>query len=337
MEKEFELIKGKFSYSKLNQYDTCPFAYYNKYVRGMFFDKPSVATDFGVLVHKIEENITAALMRGDAVDYVGLKDFFVNANIPKKNAFDRDGNIFGTEILSRRYSREWASFNNKSGKSYALKAAEYMERGIYRQEEFLKENPNLRLVGAEIEFKYVYRDYLFYGFIDRVFRDINDDKHFVIHDIKTKDKPFSDKELITPLQFVVYTEALRNKYGDDISVDCWYELPIVGIRQAGGTRGFVKRGLKKIDSILDGIEAKDFHPSPCPLCYWCAYSNTNPNQPDEGKNTCPYYSLWNPSGKSYAVKFPWEGMEKHDKQMEKLVRIEAEESGSIKPFVDFHF
>ena len=331
-------IKGKFSYSKLNQYVTCPFAYYNKYVQNMFYDKPSVATEFGVLVHKIEEKITDSIMKGEPIDYVALKTFFVEADVPKKSVFDREGGIFGTNVLSKRYSKDWYSFDSKSGKSYALKAQEYLDKGIYRQENFMKAHPELKLVGAEVEFKYIYRDYLFYGFIDRLFQYVDNPKKFVIHDIKTKDKPFNDKELVTPLQFVVYSEALSHKYGDGVEVSCVYDLPIIDIQQPGGTKGFVKRGMKKIDSILDSIEAEDFAPSPCALCYWCPYSNTNPNQPEEGKNSCPYYSLWNPTTKSYAVKLEWEGIEKHEKQMAKLLKIEAEETERAgKPFVGGHF
>ena len=335
---ETPTTKGRFSYSKLNQYITCPFAYYNKYVKGMFYDKPTVATEFGVLVHKIEEMITNTLLRGESVDYDFLKNFFVTADIPKTSPYDRDGGVYGTEVLKKRYSKDWLSFDNKTGKSYAAKASEYLATGIYRQEKFLKAHPELELVGAEIEFKYVYRDYLFYGFIDRLFRYKEDHKHFVVHDIKTKDKPFADKELVTPLQFVVYSEAIKEQYGADVIVECVYDLPIANIQQNGGTKGFVARGIKKINSVIDAIEAEDFTPCPSALCYWCAYSNTNPAQPPEAKNTCPYYSLWNPKSKNYSVKFAWEGMDKHELQMRKLLKIENEENAiKDKPFVDFHF
>ena len=330
--------KGRFSYSKINQFVTCPFAYYNKYVKGMFFDKPSIATEFGVLVHKIEETITNTLLRGEAINYEELKNFFINANIPKANAYDRDGGVFGIEVLKRRYSKEWFSFENKTGKSYATKAQDYLETGIYRQEKFVTEHPELELVGAEVEFQYVYRDYLFYGFIDRLFRYREDPKHFVVHDIKTKDHGFSDKELTTPLQFVVYSEAVKNQYGEDASVDCVYDLPVANMYQTGGTRGFIARGMKKINSVIDDIEQGLFAPNPSPLCFWCTFSNTNPAQPEEAKNTCPYYSLWNPKNKNYAVKFPWEGVERHEIQMKKLLKIEEEENERVgKPFVDFHF
>lgn len=108
--------------------------------------------------------------------------------------------------------------------------------------------------------------------------------------------------------------------------------------QQGGTKGFETRGKKKIDKILDGIETKDWHPSPTPLCYWCAYSNTNPKQPVEGKNLCPYYSMWMPDNHTFDKKFEWQGSEKHDLVMKKfLQRIEEESNISITKKHRFNF
>lgn len=321
---------NRYSYSKMNQYENCPYAFNLKYNKGMFIDPPGLAAEFGTLVHKILELETDDLMNNKPIDYEGLRNYFINVNLPKKSKWDRDGDIFGTKVLSLRYPKEWGDATTaKSGKSYGAKAQDFLNKGIFRLESYMKDHPNLELVGAEIQFEYEYGNYMFYGFIDRVLRDKENPKKFIVMDIKTKDHPFKDQDLTAPLQFVVYCMALRDKYGDDIEIECFYDLPIIDLIQAAGTKGFEKRGIKKIDKILSGIEDKNFAPNPCPLCYYCPFSNTNPKQPVEGVNQCPYYSLWRPGSPSFERKLEWLGEEKHEEQMKKLLEIEKQEGQKI--------
>lgn len=88
----------------------------------------------------------------------------------------------------------------------------------------------------------------------------------------------------------------------------------------------MKRGIKKLDAIFEGIESGDYTPGPSPLCYWCPFSPTNPEQIEEGKYLCPYYSLWTREEKTHAVANKWLGMEKHNgiMQKEKEKQIAAE-------------
>ena len=92
--------KQKFSYSKLNQYENCPYAYNLKYNEGHFYNVPSLAASFGTLVHKIEENISHLIMNGRPVNYEMLRKDFWNMNVPKRNKYDRDGDIFGANFLA---------------------------------------------------------------------------------------------------------------------------------------------------------------------------------------------------------------------------------------------
>lgn len=319
----------KFSYSKIEQYNQCPFAYYLKYVCGNYFYEPNVAAFYGSLVHKILEQITSYLSQGEKIPYAQLKADFMYLNLPKRNRYDRDGDIFGIDKLQKMFSKEWDTFSNKSGLNYRLKADNFLNYGIYDFEKYMLEHPELEIVGAEIPFSFNFRDYIFSGYIDRLLK-VKGTKKYLIFDIKTKDTPFSDKDLTTPLQFVVYSKALYERYGDDIEIECYYDLPTLRLIQPAGTNGFFKRGMKKINSILDSIEAKMWEPSPSALCWWCSFRRKNGME--ESHMLCPYYSLWTPDNKTYDKKFEWSGIENYVDVMKKFMRNveferEIDESG----------
>lgn len=306
---------AKFSHSKLNNYDGCPFRYKINYVDKHFIFSESIATDIGALLHAVEEKIFNSLKEKQPVDYDSLKDFFMNANIPKKDPFDPDGGIFGLNIIKEKYHEDFYAIND-SGQSYASKTEDYLKYGIYRLENYLKENPDLEPVEAEKFFSFTYKDQILSGYIDRLFRNTKTGE-YIIEDIKTKDHPFKEEDLATPLQFVIYSLALIECMDvPEDKITCAYDLPFLGIKQQGGTMGFITRGRKKLDKIFEGIESKDFTPNPNPTCYWCAFSATNPNQVEEAKGYCPYYSLWTPQNKTFQTAHKWLGMDKNDEVIE---------------------
>ena len=45
-------------------------------------------------------------------------------------------------------------------------------------------------------------------------------------------------------------------------------------------------------------------PKPCQLCYWCSYSDTNPNATN-GKGLCEYNLLWTPENKIWKKNKEW--------------------------------
>lgn len=320
--------KQKFSYSKLNQYENCPYAYNLKYNEGHYANEPNLAAFYGVTVHKILEIELTLIKNGRPINYDLLKTDFQKYNIPKRNPYDRDGDIFGTEILKKKFPRDWYEFG-KDEKNYDIKAEEFLERGIYRFPEYMEQHPELEIVGAEVGFQFEYRGYTFTGFIDRLLKERGKDR-YLIFDIKTKGKRFPDKELTTPLQFVCYAKAVRDMYGDDVEIECYYDLPTVDAIQPAGTKGFEARGWKKIDKLLDGIEAGDWRPRSGRLCAWCSY-RPHEGQPENVKNLCPYFNLSTKTEVSYDVEFEWEGPDKHDEVMKKfLERVRLEEGESKK-------
>ena len=307
-----------FSYSRLEQYNNCPYAYNLKYNEGLYINTPNVAAPFGSLVHKIYEQIITMIKNGRPVNYDVLKRDFVEMNLPKRNKYDRTGDLFGTKVLAEKYPSQWVDFSSKGGKSYSMRAKEFLESGIYLPEKYCNEHPELEVVGAEIGFEFEYRDYVFMGFIDRVMKVRGEDS-YVIFDIKTKDSPYQEKELTTPLQHMIYCRALRGMYGKDIEINCYYELPFVdgGIWQHAGTKGFEDRGLKKIDKLLDGIEANEFPAKKSALCFWCPFSPTSGEQDPRAYGVCPYHSFWRPDNKTHESMFEWQGKEKHEEIMKK--------------------
>lgn len=324
---------SRFSYSKLNTYDGCGFKYKLTYVDGHYTFTDSVASEFGTLVHFIEESIARNLKESKPIDYDKLKDEFQNIDIPKKDKFDTEGGIFGINILKKKYPDEFYA-TDENGVSYHTKALDYLDYGIHRLENRLKANPSYRIFDMEKFFSVEYKGHTLSGFIDRIIYDREKDR-YIIEDIKTKGKPFKEDALVTPLQFVIYAIALSESIGiSEDRIDCAYDLPFLDMRQSAGSPGFIARGRRKLDSIFDGIEGREYQPHQSPLCFWCPYCHNNPAAPSDAKDLCPYYSKWTRETRSRSVQNRWEGLDRHDAVMARFKKqisdegAPAAESGS---------
>lgn len=346
----------KMSYSKLSTMDTshggCPFKYKLQYIEGHFPNTNSVATEFGTLIHFVEETMGRDILKNQGeslfmIDYQKYSNLLMNGYhkcepIGKYTQEEADAfnqkyklietdekfkttesikydveNIPGAEELSKKYADDWFK-EDKAGMTYADKVASYLAHGIYRLGDMLSKNPNLEIIGLEQEFNLEYGEYLFHGFIDRVLRDKSTGEIF-IEDIKTYSKAVADKDLATPLQFVFYTLAAKELYHTNL-IHCAYEMPLIGLKQSAGTSGFIDRGIKKINKLLSAVEAKEFAPAPTALCHWCPFSKTYPNQPEEAKNLCPYYSHWTKTNRDFSVENPWMGEENHRAILESFIQ-----------------
>ncbi len=300
--------EGKFSYSKLNTFQSCGWKYKLTYCDGHYIFTDSLASELGTVLHFCEQHMFNKLKAGRAIDYNKVKNMFQNIKIDKKDKFGTEGGVYGINILKEKYKEDFYKVDD-NGQSYYTKTLDYINYGIYRLENYLKENPDLEPFEAEKYVTYTYRGHVIGGFIDRIFHNKKTDE-YIIEDIKTKGKPFKEEELITPLQLVLYTIGLHECL--DIpyeKISCAYDLPVLGIKQPAGTKGYVARGEKKLEQIFEGIEKKNFAAVPSPLCHWCAFCPTNPEQVDEAKNLCPYYSLWTRENKTREVSHKWRGME----------------------------
>ena len=302
----------KNSYSSISTYDQCGFKYYLQYVLGNYIYKPSLASEFGTLCHWILQHIGLDLKNGVVPNYEQYKKDFYDLDIPKKDKYDTEGGVFGIKILQKKYTREFFE-GNKDGVSFQSKAEDFVNRGMYRLESILRDYylGHYQVWGCEQYFDVIIANHRFSGKIDRILYNPEDDR-YIIEDIKTKDHPFKDSELVTPLQFVIYVKALCDMLGiKESQIECAYDLPICHEYQPAGSKGFVKRGVEKITKMFQCIDAQQFEPNPSPLCWWCQFNHGNPDAPKEGKGLCPYYSLWRPDHKTFDVANLWEGMERH--------------------------
>lgn len=345
MDIEQQLKKGikpkketAYSYSRIEKFEQCGWRYKLTYVDRLYVQSTGLSAYVGTLVHSVEEQIANMIIEHKPVDYDYLRDYMQHVNIPETGSScdtcgskkGSKGGIYGTDILAEKFQSEYYALD-KDGCSYFTKCQNYLNKGIYRLENYMKDNPNLELIAVEKEFNVHFLSYLFHGYIDRILFDHSTNK-YVIEDIKTKGKPFPDKDLKTPLQFVVYSIAAKDLYNLDYYPETfYYDLPFLDMRQKAGAVGFLKRGTGILAKVFAAIKEEDFVPRPSPLCHWCEFCETNPLQPKEGRGYCPFYSLWTPGGtaKVWETKHKWEGKDKAEAIVDDFRKeIEGRESGA---------
>lgn len=319
--------KTKYSYSKLDTYVQCGMKFKLKYMDGHNMFSQSVATKFGTLVHATEEEIAKRIQGKQSIDYKQLRNEFIKQMWMIRGEFPAD----------------WYELD-KSGRTYQQKSYEYLEKGIYNLEKFMREHPTYEICGIEQKFNFEFAGKKFNGFIDRAFHDTATDE-YIIQDIKTWAVPTDDDHLKTPLQFVTYVMAAQALWNaDPAKIRCQYYLPVVldgngvfGLTQDAGTKGFVKRGKEKIISLCVDIDDDYFPPNPTPLCHWCNFCPTNKNAPAEERHLCPYFSHWTRENKDFSVNQEYdankslllEHKEKHKLHLEAKMKELAEAGISI--------
>ena len=282
----------KYSYSRLETYDQCAFRYFLKYIEGNYASTSSIALEFGTAVHAVEETIGNCIKENKEIPYEELINNFADTCVK----------------LERKYPEAFIE-KDKSDRAYAEKINYYLNEGIYRLEKFMKDNPDLEIVGTEIPFNFKYKgQQLFRGFIDRVLRN-KVTGQYIVQDIKTYAVPVEQEKLVTPLQFVVYCIGMKEAFGcAPESISCSYDLPLVDMVQQAGTKGFIARGTAKLDKIFSKIAAQDWTPKASPLCHWCEFCQSNDAAGDDTKYLCPYFMHWTRENKSFKKENEWQGI-----------------------------
>jgi RecB family exonuclease len=272
----------RYSYSKISTYKQCKFKFKIKYLDKNFIFNASIATDFGSLVHATEEDIAKALQKGEPVNYIALKNTF----------------ILKARQLALTYPEEFFK-KDKSDRTYQEKVYQYLDFGIYRLENFMLQNPNLKIIGIEEKFEFNYDDiHSFNGSIDRAFLN-TETNEILIQDIKTWPVEAQASELKAPLQFAVYSMAAEQLWNTPITkIKCEYDLPFCNTTQAATSDNLVEEGKKVLNKLFKGIQNNEFKPTISALCHWCEY---NPlSNPDilnsKPEAICPYFSTWQKSG-----------------------------------------
>lgn len=284
----------RFSYSKISCYKQCAFKWYLKYHEKNFIDSSSIATEFGSLVHAIEEDIATAIQTEQQINYIALKNKF----------------IIESRKIAQKYPTEFFS-QDKSGRTYQEKMYLYLESAIYRLEKYMKQHSELRILGIEQKFEYDYDGvHSFNGSIDRAFINIETNE-ILIQDIKTWAVPAQNSELKAPLQFAVYMMAAEKLWNVPISnIKCEYDLPLCDITQPALSNDIVTESRPILDQLFKGIQDKNFKPTVTALCHWCEYNPlTNHSILETKPNAvCPYFSTWQKSGDNVRDTLcKWEG------------------------------
>lgn len=286
----------RFSYSKISCYGQCKFKYLVKYKEKNFIYNANIATDFGSLVHSIEEDIAKALQVSQPVNYIALKNKF----------------IIESRKLALKYPTEFFA-KDKSDRTYREKVYLYLDSAIYRLENFLKQNPDLRIIGIEQKFEYDYDGvHSFNGSIDRAFLNVATGE-ILIQDIKTWSVPAQNSEIKAPLQFAVYMMAAQQLWDTPFDkIKCEYDLPLCNVVQPALSDNIVEEGKVTLDKLFKGIHDENFKPTVSALCHWCEYNPlTNPSIIDTKPNAvCPYFSTWQKSGDNVRdTLVSWQGLD----------------------------
>lgn len=305
----------KVSYSKLDLFSQCRRRYKLKYKDKMHTEAKNISLDIGSILHKGLELKGNYILKNEVIDFDQIKDV-INKGSFEETEKDKE-NLIGIEQIQKDYFDEWPHYIDKM----KLFFNEVLPTRI--------NDNDWKVIGCEVPFEFVYDNKcIIHGFIDRVdHKFVNDTEFLRITDYKTSKKVFDQNKIKTPLQMVIYDLASLFIYGI-IPTNHEYDFILLNEKQTTETgvctKGYLKRGLKKIDSLLDWAketeENNEYAPCPTPLCYWCPYApkSYTPFADEKYGNNCIYHSLWTPDNKVFQVNKPYIPGEP-EKQQRKLV------------------
>lgn len=298
------------SYSKLDLFDQCNRRYKLKYIDKNYGNSDSIALRIGTCAHKVIELKARNIMEDKPVDYDYLKTVFYEGVTEATEKGTEE--IMGVNEIKKKFFDDFFAPDNASGMNYVQKCDLFMDTVV--KEELT--NEDWIPIAAELPFDFVYlytlpngeeREVLIHGFIDSVRgKDFVDGKptRLKVVDYKTSKKRYDDKKMATPLQQIIYGMALYTMYGI-LPEEYEYSFIFINERQKACTKGYMNRAIKKLDKIFNKIYelemSNEYPPSPSPLCHWCDFCATNDNADVRMKDLCPYYSLWKPNEKTFAV------------------------------------
>lgn len=290
------------SYSKLDLLKQCCMKYKLKYVDGMYSNQQTLPLELGSILHKGLELKGRAIIQKQPVKYNEIESIVLYGCEERTDKGSEK--LLGINDIRKKYFEDWAKRDSIADKTYDEKMEVYFQKVLRNR----MENKEWEVVAVEQQFEFVYDNRcIIHGFIDRI--DKKGDERKVV-DYKSSKKIFREEDIKTPLQMVVYDLACVFLYG---ILPTYHEYDFILLDQKQTTddgvcsKGYLARGLKKIDSLLDLIEdmkkSQIYKPSPSPLCYWCSFPDRchTPNVDPKFAGTCQYYSLWKPDQKSYKV------------------------------------
>lgn len=298
------------SYSKFDTFTTCQRRYKKNYEEKLYTESATLPLELGSILHKGLEMKGNYLLKGEKVDYKDIRKTVMDG-CDEETEKDKK-HLYGVNEIKNRYLDVWLeSLEDGFNKCYPEKIDIYFNKVLPTR----MEDESWTVKGTEIPFEFVYDERcIIHGFIDRVDEKVKEDSEektiLKVVDYKSSKRIFDENKIKTPLQMVIYDLACLFIYGV-IPEYHEYDFILLDKKQSTEdgvcTKGYLKRGLKKIDAILDKIdqakESGEYPPSPTPLCYWCPYPDRfhTPNADKKYAGECQYYSLWKPENKVFGV------------------------------------
>lgn len=311
VETEEDKALPRFSFSKLDTYMQCPFKYDLKYNQNLVPEQKAIYLDLGTLCHKIME-----LLGRKEIDNI---PFDINSDRDKMRDILSNGieettdkgseHIIGLEDIKLKYGIALLEeHDNASGRSYLEKLQIFLDEVI--AERFInKTDKTWKTFATEKQFEFIYQygdksneAVRLYGFIDRV--DINENGDYRIVDYKTGKAIFPDTKVKTSLQHTIYNLAMFAEY-EKLPIENLYDFIFLNEIQPACSKGYVKRAIKKLDAAFAEImSSAEFKPNATSLCYFCDYTEHNPNS-DINFQKCDYYCDWTPDNKVFTKHREW--------------------------------
>ena len=306
------------SFSKLDLFDNCSFKYDLQYNKKNYVNSEAIHLDLGNIAHKVLELKGRMLKEGKEIDLLYLRTVLFDGIEEKTDK----GNelIIGVTEIKKKYGFElWYAPDNASGMNYEEKINIFLYRVLPKE----LTDEDWEVFGCEEQFDFVYtygyedeaetipKEVIIHGFIDSLSVKRNEEGEiidFKVTDFKTSKKTFPDVKTKTSLQQLIYGLSVYTNTGI-LPSEYEFSFILINEKQQANSRGYLTRGLSKLDKILNSIadkkESGTYQPSPTPLCHWCQFSKTNPDAVEPYNSLCPYYSLWTPTQKTFAVNQPY--------------------------------
>lgn len=92
-------MSEKFSYSKLECFEGCHYKYKLIYTDKHFIDSPAIATDFGTLIHFVEETMARKIQNNENLNREDILNILYNINDTKEK-------IYGVNLLRQKYPEQ---------------------------------------------------------------------------------------------------------------------------------------------------------------------------------------------------------------------------------------
>lgn len=292
------------SYSKLDNFKKCPMSHKLKYVDKHFSNKSSLAMEIGGITHKGLELKAQYILEEKPVDYEYIRNVVENGCDEESSR--GKNHIAGVSELKKRYFEEFALPDNKSGMDYNQKLELYFNEVLPSRME-----DEWTILATEKHFEFVYDErVIIHGFIDRVDMMVIDGELLLrIVDYKSSKAVFRDADIKTPLQHVIYDLGCLFLY-KTLPAEHEYDFIFINEKQSACSKGYLKRGIKKVNQLLDDMdnmaETQVWEPKPTPLCFWCTFHSDSPHSDPKYAGMCQWHSLWAPDNKNFNVLKKWE-------------------------------